>query len=127
MDFVIETDALTRRYGEAIVAVDSLDLRVRRGEVYGFLGPNGSGKTTTLRMLLGLSKAPRGSAAGLGGPPGADAPPAEVGRVGRAARAGEDRREGRGAGLLSIPFRPRQPAGAGAPRRAAGGACRAGA
>ena len=46
-DLVIETRALTKRYGDAIVAVDHLDLRVRRGEVYGFLGPNGAGKTTT--------------------------------------------------------------------------------
>ena len=54
MELVIETAGLTKRYGDAIVAVDGLDLRVRRGEVYGFLGPNGAGKTTTLRMLLGL-------------------------------------------------------------------------
>src|SRR3954452_20668854 len=71
MDFVIDTHALTRRYGEAIVAVDSLDLRVRRGEVYGFLGPNGAGKTTTLRMLLGLVRPTSGSATVLGEAPGA--------------------------------------------------------
>ena len=53
-DYVISTQALTKRYGDAIVAVDALALRVRRGEVYGFLGPNGAGKTTTLRMLVGL-------------------------------------------------------------------------
>ncbi len=41
-DCVIKTDQLTRRYGE-IAAVDHLDLRVRRSEVYGFLGPNGAG------------------------------------------------------------------------------------
>ena len=70
MDFVIDTHALTRRYGEAIVAVDSLDLRVRRGEVYGFLGPNGAGKTTTLRMLLGLIRPTSGDAAVLGVRPG---------------------------------------------------------
>jgi len=79
MDFVIDTHALTRRYGEAIVAVDSLDLRVRRGEVYGFLGPNGAGKTTTLRMLLGLVRPTSGSAAVLGEPPGA---PAGLRRIG---------------------------------------------
>jgi ABC-type multidrug transport system ATPase subunit len=67
---VIETRALTKRYGEAIVAVDHLELRVRRGEVYGFLGPNGAGKTTTLRMLLGLVRPTSGDAAVLGVPPG---------------------------------------------------------
>jgi len=50
---VIETASLTKRYG-SIVAVDQLSLRVPRGGVFGFLGPNGSGKTTTMGMLLGL-------------------------------------------------------------------------
>src|SRR3954447_11685528 len=83
MDFVIDTHALTRRYGEAIVAVDSLDLRVRRGEVYGFLGPNGAGKTTTLRMLLGLVRPTSGSATVLGEAP--RAPPVPGGAPGAAA------------------------------------------
>ncbi len=52
-DLVIETDGLTKRYGD-VVAVDGLSLRVPRGGVFGFLGPNGSGKTTTMGMLLGL-------------------------------------------------------------------------
>jgi ABC-type multidrug transport system ATPase subunit len=69
-ELVIETRALTKRYGEAIVAVDALDLRVRRGEVYGFLGPNGAGKTTTLRMLLGLVRPTSGQAAVLSAAPG---------------------------------------------------------
>ena len=47
------THGLTKRFG-AQTAVDTLDLHVPRGAVYGFLGPNGSGKTTTIRMLLGL-------------------------------------------------------------------------
>jgi ABC-type multidrug transport system ATPase subunit len=81
MDFVIDTHALTRRYGEVIVAVDSLDLRVRRGEVYGFLGPNGAGKTTTLRMLLGLVRPTSGSATVLGEPPGAPAGLARIGAM----------------------------------------------
>ena len=76
---VIETSALSKRYGDAIVAVDDLDLRVRRGEVYGFLGPNGAGKTTTLRMLLGLVRPSSGAATVLGAPPGA--PPA-LARIG---------------------------------------------
>ena len=49
----IHTAELTKRFGE-LVAVESLTLDVRRGEVFGLLGPNGSGKTTTIRMLTGL-------------------------------------------------------------------------
>ncbi len=49
----VHTQGLTRRFGSQL-AVDSVDLAVPRGAVYGFLGPNGSGKTTTIRMLLGL-------------------------------------------------------------------------
>jgi ABC-type multidrug transport system ATPase subunit len=52
-ELAIETQGLTKRLGDAAV-VDKLDLAVPRGSVYGFLGPNGSGKTTTIRMLLGL-------------------------------------------------------------------------
>jgi ABC-2 type transport system ATP-binding protein len=72
-DYVIETQALTKRYGERIVAVDALDMRVRHGEVYGFLGPNGAGKTTTLRMLLGLVRPSSGRAEVLGAAPGSEA------------------------------------------------------
>ena len=78
---VIETKALTKRYGETIVAVDALDLRVRRGEVYGFLGPNGAGKTTTLRMLLGLVRPTAGDAAVLGAAPGSPAALARIGAM----------------------------------------------
>jgi ABC-type multidrug transport system ATPase subunit len=78
---VIETRALTKRYGEAIVAVDALDLRVRRGEVYGFLGPNGAGKTTTLRMLLGLVRPTSGQATVLGASPGSPAALARIGAM----------------------------------------------
>jgi ABC-type multidrug transport system ATPase subunit len=80
-DLVVETRALTKRYGDAIVAVDDLDLRVRRGEVYGFLGPNGAGKTTTLRMLLGLVRPTSGQATVLGAPPGAPEGLARVGAL----------------------------------------------
>lgn len=52
-DVVLRTVGLTRRYGK-ITAVNALDLEVRRGQVFGFLGPNGSGKTTTIGMALGL-------------------------------------------------------------------------
>ncbi|HYI35659.1 MAG TPA: ABC transporter ATP-binding protein [Thermoleophilaceae bacterium] len=78
-DLVIETGALTKRYGDSIVAVDELDLGVRRGEVYGFLGPNGAGKTTTLRMLLGLVRPTSGRVAVLGARPGT---PQGLGRIG---------------------------------------------
>ncbi|GAB3609133.1 ABC transporter ATP-binding protein [Humibacter ginsengiterrae] len=53
-DLAIASTGLTKRFGRQL-AVDGLDLRVPRGSVYGFLGPNGSGKTTTIRMLLGLT------------------------------------------------------------------------
>jgi ABC-2 type transport system ATP-binding protein len=49
----IRTVGLTKRYG-SVTAVDGIDLDVQPGDIYGFLGPNGSGKTTTVRMLLGL-------------------------------------------------------------------------
>jgi ABC-2 type transport system ATP-binding protein len=57
---IIETDGLTKRYG-ARVAVNGLDLAVPRGCAYGFLGHNGAGKTTAIRMLLGLTKADAGT------------------------------------------------------------------
>ncbi len=63
------------------VAVADLDLTVHEGEVHGFLGPNGSGKTTTIRMLLGLGAATRGSMA-LFGHPVPTQLPAVVGKVG---------------------------------------------
>ena len=50
---MIQANGLTRQFGD-LVAVDSLDLKVERGEVFGFLGPNGAGKTTTVRMLAAL-------------------------------------------------------------------------
>lgn len=63
-DLVVETRGLRkvfRDHGRRIVAVDGLDLSVERGGVHGFLGPNGSGKTTTIRMLLGLARPDAGS------------------------------------------------------------------
>jgi ABC-type multidrug transport system ATPase subunit len=68
---VIRTEGLTKRFG-GLVAVDGLDLDVREGDLFGFLGPNGSGKTTTVRMLLGLVFATSGRIEVLGRPmPGA--------------------------------------------------------
>ena len=52
-DFVIDVSGVTKRFGTKTV-VNGIDLRVQRGEIYGFLGPNGSGKTTFIRMLCGL-------------------------------------------------------------------------
>ena len=61
-EIIIETKDLTRAYGEK-VAVNHLNLKIRKGEVFGLLGPNGAGKTTTILMLLGLTEPTLGSAA----------------------------------------------------------------
>jgi len=53
MSFAIETNQLSKRFGD-VLAVDSVNLRVKQGEIYGFLGLNGAGKTTTIRALLGM-------------------------------------------------------------------------
>jgi ABC-2 type transport system ATP-binding protein len=63
----VRTAGLTRRFGSQ-VAVDAVELAVPRGAVYGFLGPNGSGKTTTIRLLLGLLNADAGEVEMLGHP-----------------------------------------------------------
>ena len=52
-DIVIDVEGLTKSFGSRVVVRD-LTMQVRRGLIYGFLGPNGSGKTTTIRMLCGL-------------------------------------------------------------------------
>jgi ABC-2 type transport system ATP-binding protein len=65
MDAVIETHKLTKRYG-GVTAVDGLDLTLNGGEVFGLLGPNGSGKTTTILMLLGLTEPTSGKVRVLG-------------------------------------------------------------
>jgi ABC-type multidrug transport system ATPase subunit len=65
---VIHTHALTKRYRGGQLAVDGLDLTVPAGSVFGFLGPNGSGKTTTIRMLMGLIEPTSGTARVLGRP-----------------------------------------------------------
>jgi len=63
----IHTSGLTKRFG-SLTAVDGVDLDVPQGDVYGFLGPNGSGKTTTVRMLLGLVLPTAGTVVVLGEP-----------------------------------------------------------
>lgn len=65
MTAVIRTEGLTKRYGR-VTAVDGVALEVREGDIYGFLGANGSGKTTTIRMLLGLVLATSGRMQVLG-------------------------------------------------------------
>src|SRR5688572_19714459 len=50
---ILETNGLTKKYG-SLTAVDQVSLSVEKGQVFGFLGPNGSGKTTTIGMLLGI-------------------------------------------------------------------------
>ena len=92
---VIRTEALTKRFGR-VLAVDGVSLEVAEGDRYGFLGPNGSGKTTTVRILLGLVFATCGSVEVLGR------------RVPRHARALAHRRgrPDRGTGGLRPPVRP---------------------
>ena len=98
-ELAIASTALTKRFRGGQVAVDSVDLAVPRGAVYGFLGPNGSGKTTTIRMLLGLAYPTSGSAEVLGTPvPG-----------GVVARAVPGRLAGGGPGVLPVPVRLGQP------------------
>ena len=65
VEYVIETQRLSKYYGPKCV-VDSLDLRIPRGTVYGFLGRNGAGKSTTIKMLLGMVHPTRGAAFVLG-------------------------------------------------------------
>src|SRR5262249_60859130 len=64
-DLAIDVRGMTKRFDRRTV-VDHIDLQVRRGEIYGFLGPNGSGKTTFIRMLCGLLRADDGSGTCLG-------------------------------------------------------------
>src|SRR5882757_8960422 len=64
-DHVIDVKGVTKRFGDKTV-VNGIDLQVRRGEIYGFLGPNGSGKTTFIRMLCGLLTPDAGSGTCLG-------------------------------------------------------------
>lgn len=67
----IEADGLTRRFGD-FVAVDHVSFRIERGEIFGFLGSNGCGKSTTMKMLTGLLPATEGSAKLFGKPMGAN-------------------------------------------------------
>ncbi|HET9758065.1 MAG TPA: ABC transporter ATP-binding protein [Candidatus Limnocylindrales bacterium] len=61
-ELAVATDRLTKLYRGNVLAVDRLDLQVRRGEIYAFLGLNGAGKSTTIRMLLGMVRPSAGHA-----------------------------------------------------------------
>ena len=65
MEYAVTTERLTRVFGR-FTAVDQLTLRIKPGEIYGFLGPNGSGKTTAMRMLCGILEPTSGTATVLG-------------------------------------------------------------
>jgi ABC-2 type transport system ATP-binding protein len=65
MEFAIETNGLSKFYGD-VRAVDCVNLRVKAGEIYGFLGLNGAGKTTTIRALLGMIRPREGNVRLLG-------------------------------------------------------------
>jgi ABC-2 type transport system ATP-binding protein len=82
MGYAIETNDLSKNYGE-VAAVDSVSLRVRAGEIYGFLGLNGAGKTTTIRALLGMIRPSKGTIKVLGQPvgPNGNGPWARVGHL----------------------------------------------
>ncbi len=71
-DLAVATTGLTKRYGRDVLAVDHVDLRVALGEIYAFLGLNGAGKSTTIRMLLGMIRPTEGSARLFGRPVHAD-------------------------------------------------------
>ncbi|WP_374350295.1 ATP-binding cassette domain-containing protein [Chitinimonas sp.] len=64
-DYIIDVAGLTKRFGDKTV-VDGLNMQVNRGEIYGFLGPNGSGKTTSIRMMCGLLTPDAGQGQTLG-------------------------------------------------------------
>jgi len=73
MELAIQTERLTKIYGQRLIAVNDMNLEVPCGSVFGLLGPNGAGKTTTVRLLLGLQRPTAGRAMVFGKPCGANA------------------------------------------------------
>ena len=59
-EYVLETESLTKTY-RGKNAVDHIDLKIRKGDIYGFIGKNGAGKTTTIKMIAGLNRPTSGS------------------------------------------------------------------
>ena len=72
MATVITTRSLTKIFNQKTIAVNNLDLDIPEGSIFGFLGPNGSGKTTTIKLLLGLIRPSAGSVDVFGQPMGMD-------------------------------------------------------
>jgi len=72
-EWAIRTDHLTKIYGNRLIAVNDMSLKVPRGSIFGLLGPNGAGKTTTLKILLGLQRPTAGRAEVFGRPCGPNA------------------------------------------------------
>lgn len=70
MEPVIQIQEVTKKYSSAVVALRKLNLEVLPREIYGLLGPNGSGKTTTIKLLLGLIRPTQGEVRVFGSPPG---------------------------------------------------------
>ena len=77
-DLAIRADGIIKSFGDRRV-LDGLSLKLRRGEIMGFLGTNGAGKTTTVKILLGFLKPDSGSVEIFGGAPGAEATRARIG------------------------------------------------
>ena len=55
VEFVLQTEGLTKKYGRKFV-VNDLNIKIRKGDIYGFIGKNGAGKTTTIKMIAGLCR-----------------------------------------------------------------------
>ena len=68
LEHVLQVEGLTKTFGQHTV-VNNVSFDVKRGEIFGYLGPNGSGKTTTIRMALGILRPDDGSVSILGSPP----------------------------------------------------------
>jgi ABC-2 type transport system ATP-binding protein len=73
-ELAVETRGLTKRYRGDVLALDGVDLQVARGEIYGFLGLNGAGKSTAIRLLLGMIRPTAGEARLFGEPVHSDTP-----------------------------------------------------